>query len=70
MGVAPGTVVFGRDMLFHIPVLSGFNITRESRQVVIDDKNLRQNIKNNFKGYNIRDDVLLVTYDLSSLQGR
>ena len=39
MGVAPGTMVFGRYMLLTIPVLTDFNIIDERRQLVTDDNN-------------------------------
>ena len=68
MGVDPGTIVFGRNILLHIPVLTGLNLISECRQVVIYYNNFRYNLKIRFKDYHIEDEVLLVTYDPCSLK--
>ena len=42
----------------------------ESRQAVIDNNNIHQNLKNILKYCHIRFEVIIVTYDLVSLQER
>ena len=67
MGVSPGTMVFERDMLLHIDILTELNITHDIRQAVIYENNHRHNIKKGFKYYHIRDEVLISTYDPASM---
>jgi transposase InsO family protein len=43
LGVSPGALVFGRDMLLPIPVLTDYNLIRKRRQTLIDRNNLREN---------------------------
>jgi hypothetical protein len=41
LGVSPGGLVFHRDMLLDIPLLTDFQVIRDHQQVIIDE-NLRQ----------------------------
>ena len=70
MGMTPGAMVFGRDMLLPIPVLTDFNLIRQRRQTMIDENNCRANLRRKLHDYHIGDQVLLVTYDPSKLQDR
>jgi len=70
VGMTPGAMVFGRDMLLPIPVLTDFNLIRQRRQTMIDENNRRANLRRKFHDYHIGDRVLLITYDPAKLQDR
>ena len=63
-------MVFGRDMLLPIPVLTDLHLLRERRQTVIDDNVRRMNTKRLFRDYRIGDQVLLRTADPTKMQER
>ena len=68
--VSPGALVFHRDMLLPIPLISDFNIIRARRQAVIDDNNRRANLRRRFKDYKINDEVLILVQDPATMQER
>jgi transposase InsO family protein len=70
VGMSPGALAFGRDMLLPIPVLTDFNLIRERRQTIIDDNNRRVNLRRRFHDYKMGDKVLLITYDPTKLEDR
>ena len=70
LGVSPGTLAFGRDMLLPIPVLANYNLLRERRQAIIDDNVRRVNLRRIFRDYQPGDRVLLKVFDPSKLQER
>lgn len=70
IGTTPGAIVFGRDMLLPIPVLTDFNLIRQRRQAVIDDNNRKVNLRRNFHDYRIGEKVLILTYDPTKLEDR
>jgi hypothetical protein len=59
LGVSPGALVFGRDMLLPIPVLTDYNLIRERRQTLIDRNNLRENQRRHFRDYTVGDEVMI-----------
>ena len=69
-GITPGAMVFGRDMLLPIPVLTDYNLIRERKQTLIDENNRRTNLRRHFKDYQINDEVLLLVYGPTKLQNR
>ena len=68
--VSPGTIVFQRDMLLPIPVVTNFHQLRQRRQVQIDQNALRDNTRRHFHDYSPGDEVLLITYKPNKLQQR
>ena len=70
VGMSPGALAFGRDMLLPIPILTDFNLIRERRQTIIDDNNRRVNLRRRFHDYKMGDKVLLITYDPTKLEER
>jgi transposase InsO family protein len=70
LGVSPGSLVFQRDMLLPIPLLSDFELIRERRQAIIDDNARRANLRRRFRDYLIGDSVLLIVKDPATLQER
>ena len=70
VGVSPGALAFGRDMLLPIPVLTDFNLIREKRQAIIDENNRRVNLRRQFHDYKVGDKVLMITYDPTKLEDR
>ncbi len=64
VGMTPGAMVFRRNMLPPIPVLTDFNLIRQRRQTMIYENN-----RHAIHDYHIGDRVLLVTYDPTKLQG-
>ena len=58
LGIAPGTLVFQRDMLLPIPVLANYNLIRQRRQTIIDENNRRQNLRRRFHDYHVNDQIL------------
>ncbi len=59
LGVSPGALVFGRDMLLPIPVLTDYNLIRQRRQTLIDNNNLRENRRRHFRDYSVGDKVMI-----------
>jgi len=70
VGNTPGAMVFGRDMLLPIPILTDFNLIRQRRQAVIDENNRRANLRRRFHDYHIGDNILILTYDPTKLEDR
>jgi hypothetical protein len=46
-------------MMFHIPVLTNYNLIRERRQTLIDCNNLRENRRRHFCDYTVGDEVMI-----------
>jgi transposase InsO family protein len=59
LGISPGALVFGRDMLLPIPVLHDYNLIRERRQTLIDRNAATQNRRRYFKDYLVGDEILI-----------
>jgi len=68
--VSPGALVFHRDMLLPIPLISDFNVIRARRQAVIDDNTRRANLRRKFKDYKVNDEVLIQVQDPATMQPR
>ena len=67
---SPGALVFGRDMLLPIPILSDWANLRARRQAIIDENNRRENLRRRFRDYHIGDEVLVLTYRPDKLESR
>lgn len=69
-GISPGAMVFQRDMLLDVPVLSDFNLIRNKRQALIDHNNLAENRKRRYRNYQVGDEILIAVYKPTKLQDR
>ena len=70
LGVSPGSIAFGRDMLLPIPLLTDYNLIRERRQAQINQNLIRENNCRIFHDYQVGEQVLLKIYDPATLQER
>jgi hypothetical protein len=70
LGISPGALVFQRDMLLPIPVLSDYNLIRQRHQTVINDNNRRENLRRRYRDYTVGDKVLLLIQNPATLQKR
>ena len=70
LGVSPGALVFRRDMLLPIPVITDLRLLRERRQSLIDKQNLKENQRRRSHDYVVGDQFLIKTYKPSALQER
>jgi hypothetical protein len=63
LGVSPGGLVFHRDMLLDIPLLTDFQVIRDRQQVIIDEKLRRANSKHRDHDYQPGDECLAIQFD-------
>ena len=68
--IAPGSLVFQRDMLLPIPIIANYNMLRERRQAIIDEANRKENLRRKFKDYTIGDLVMIRVKQPGKLQDR
>lgn len=61
-GVSPGAIVFHRDMLLPIPIITDLTNLRERRQSSIDQSALRENRRRRPHEYNVGDQILIIAY--------
>ena len=66
--ISPGSLVFQRDMLLPIPIIANYEMIRQHRQAIINKSAAKDNLKRQFKDYNIGDEVLIRVKDPSKLQ--
>ena len=69
-GVSPGSLVFNRDMLLPIPIITDLNILRSKRQAIIDQNNLRDNRRRRNHDYVVGDQIMLIKNDPAALEDR
>ena len=69
-GVSPGALVFQRDMLLPIPIITNLRLLREKRQVLINKANLIENQRRKSHDYNIGDQFLIKNFKPTALQER
>ena len=67
---SPGSLVFQRDMILDIPVIADWNLIREHRQQLIDQRLIAANRKRFAYDYHIGDEVLKLTYNSKKLEQR
>ena len=65
LNMSPGALVFQRDMVLNIPLITDLLHLHEQRQVIIDDR-LQQRIFD----YQFGDEILILTTDPTTLQDR
>jgi len=67
---SPGSLVFGRDMLLDIPLIADWNLIREWRQQIIDQRLVEANRKRFSYDYQVGQQVLKFNYKPNKLQQR
>ena len=70
LGIAPGSLVFHRDMILDIPLVADLIMIREKRQQLIDENLRRQNAKRRHWDYVAGQQVLIKTVDPTKLEER
>ncbi len=70
LGVSPGAMAFGRDMLLPMPAITGLRLIRARRQALTDQANLRENQRRRNHDYTVGDQFLIKTFKPSALQER
>ena len=70
LGVSPGAIIFGRDMMLNIPVVADWEMLRQRRQAVMDCDNARENRRRHTKDYVAGDEVLIIKKDGSKLSDK
>lgn len=70
LGCSPGELVFQRDMLLDLPVITDLLTIQEKRQVMIDENLRRQNQKRREYRYEVGGEVLIKTVNPSKLEAR
>jgi transposase InsO family protein len=68
LGVWPGGLVFHRDMLLDIPLLTNFQLIHDQRQVIIDENLCRANSKHQHHDYQPGDECLVIHHDPTKLE--
>ena len=63
LGISPGGLTFGRDMMLPIPLLVDYNLICQKRQAVIDENNHHANLCRSFKDYTVGEEVLILVSD-------
>ena len=61
-GVAPGSLIFNRDMLLNVPVIVDWQRVNERRFVVATRNNANENRKRRYYNYQVGDEVLILSH--------
>ena len=67
---SPGSLAFGRDMILDIPLIADWQLIRERRQQLIDQRLIAANRKRFSYDYHIGDEVLKLTFNPDKLEQR
>ena len=67
MKIAPGSLVFHRDMILNIPLLVDFELLRQRRQTLIDKNLIRANSKRVDFDYQLGQQALKLVFDKKKL---
>ena len=70
MRVSPGALVFHRDMLLDVPLIVDLEMLRQQRQVKIDERLRRENLKRISHDYQPGQYAYILTYKPKKLQPR
>ena len=66
-GVSPGAIVFHRDMLLPIPIISDLALLRNKRQNSINKSALKENRRRKSHEYNVGDRMMILTFNPAAL---
>jgi transposase InsO family protein len=70
LGIAPGALVYQRDMFLDLPIIADLLTIRNKRQVLIDENLRRQNVKRRSFDYAVGGQVLVKSIAPNKLQPR
>jgi hypothetical protein len=68
--ISPGAFVFQRDMFLDIPLIANLEMIQQRRQVLIDERLRRSNMKRRSFDYNVGDRVLLLASNPDKMQAK
>ena len=67
---SPGALVFQRDMILDIPTIADWELIRQNRQQLIDNRLILANRKRFAHDYQVNDEVLKLVYKPNKLENR
>ena len=70
LGVSPGAIIFGRDMLLNLPVVANWEQIRQRKQAQIDYDAARENRRRYTRDYQPGDEVLVIVKDPTKMEDR
>ena len=70
LNISPGALVFHRDMILDIPLITDLQLLHKRRQTLIDDQLRRSNLHQRHADYQPGGSILLLTENPSSIQNR
>ena len=70
LNMSPGALVFQRDMILNIPLITDLLQLHERRQIIIDERLRRANLRCRKFDYQPGDEILILTNNPTTLQDR
>ena len=70
LNISPGALVFHRDMILNIPLIADLHQLHARRQIIIDERLRRANLRRRPMDYQPGDDILILTDNPTTLQDR
>ena len=70
LGVSPGALVFHRDMLLNIPIISDLHLIHQKRQDIVDRNNIRENVRRRQHDYAVGQRVSVLEFNPGKLEPR
>ena len=70
LNMSPGALVFQRDMILNIPLITDLLLLHERQQIIIDDRLQRATIRCSTFDYQPGDQILILTNNPTTLQDR
>ena len=70
LNMPPGALVFQRDMILNIPLITDLLHLHERRQIIIDERLRRANLRRRTFDYKPGDQILILTNNPTTLQDR
>ena len=61
--ISPGAWVFQRDMILNIPLITDLQLIHQRRQVIIDERLRRVNLRLRSYDYKVGDEMLILLLD-------
>ena len=70
LNISPGALVFQRDMILNIPLITDLLHLQEQRQIIIDERLRQANLRRRTFDYQPGDEILILTNNPTTLQDR
>ena len=70
LNISPGALVFQRDMILNIPIITDLLHLHERQQIIIDERLRRANLCRRSFDYQPGDEILILTNNPTTLQDR